>query len=152
MTCASATGPSARPTFWPYGIALGYGLFAVAMFGFAIWSTGHREQLVAPDYYARTLGEAERQAARQRASTANLALAAQPDGLRVLGAEALAGAEGLEMALYRPSDAALDRVLAVAGDGFAATHPPLAPGLWQATLRWRQAGLDHAREFTLHLP
>ena len=130
---------SARINPWPWGIGIFIGCFAMAMTAFVIWSLRHRKDLVASDYYERELlqqGIIERTARAQAEGVPALRYDAEGKALRV---DLPAEATGIELALYRPSDASLDEVRVLKSDNGApivSGTANLAPGLWRATLEW----------------
>lgn len=156
--------PSLRPsrsgaTLWPVAVGLFYGTFAAGMIGFAIWSGGHGEELVAKDYYARTVTHQAHMesAARGRAIEVSLEPSADATGLRLQTPPGLAAvATEVRIELYRPSRAALDVKLDTAfdptGQGTVALATPLASGLWRATVFWKLDHQDYLREFSFHIP
>ncbi len=137
---------SARINPWPWGIGIFISCFAVAMTSFVIWSLRHRQDLVATDYYERELlqqGIIERTARAQAEGATPLRYDAEGKALRV---ELPPDSTGIELALYRPSDAKLDEVRAlesVDGAPIISGTERLAPGLWRATLEWTRNGLDY---------
>lgn len=123
---------------WPWGIGIFIGCFAVAMTVFVIWSLPHRQDLVATDYYERELlhqGILERTA---RAQAANLNPLRHDAEKKALVVDLPAGAADIQLALYRPSDAKLDRTQGLLANGapILCDLRDLAPGLWRATLEW----------------
>ena len=146
-------------TVWPIAVGLFYGTFAAAMIGFTVWTTGQKEDLVSPDYYARTVVHQDHlnSLARARAIPASLAPAADGKSLVLQSPGGLAGtASEVRVSLYRPSSAALDRKLPAAFDPSGSValplEPPLAPGHWRASLAWTLDNQPYLKEFSFLAP
>ncbi len=128
---------SARINPWPWGIGIFIALFAVAMTSFVVWSLRHRQDLVVRDYYEQDVlhtGVMER-TARAAGMNALRHLSAE----RALMIELPEGASDIQLALYRPSDAKMDRnesIEPLPGSPIRYSTHDLAPGLWRATLEW----------------
>jgi len=139
---------------WGTGIAIVYTTFAVSTMGFVAFAMSRPVSLVSDDYYEQSLQEDAKRAATANATAlgARASLTtADPAILQVrLPVEQASHASGV-LTLYRPSDAARDRVvtLTLQQDGTQAV--PLAglqPGQWLARLRWTADG----REYFLERP
>lgn len=130
---------SPRINPWPWGIGIFITCFAVTMASFVVWSFGHRQDLVATDYYERELlhqGIIERTARARADGITGLRYDAAG---KTLWMELPADAAEIELALYRPSDAKLDQSRAIESSNGAPIPfdmKDLAPGLWRATLEW----------------
>lgn len=156
-SCPAA--PRAGATVWPIAVGLFYGTFAAAMIGFTIWSTGQKEELVSPDYYAREVAHQGHidSVARARAIPATLALAPDGKSLVVQSPAGLSSTAGeVRVSLYRPSSAALDRKLPAAFDPSGSLalplDPPLASGHWRASLAWTLDNQTYLKEFSFLAP
>lgn len=144
---------------WSIGLILFFVVFISGMVGFVVWSTHQREDLVAADYYDQEIGYQQRIEAGARAAAAGLKLSVRYDVvdaiLRLTFAQpaALQASTGT-VALYRPSDASLDRVFAFDPDSAGAQSIPaaLAPGLWRVKLEWQQAGQTYYAEEAVVVP
>lgn len=157
----SPTPPAEKPTrrsFWGQGITLFYGLFVAAVVGFVIWSLPHRMDLVTDDYYEQELAYGDRIEAirRAKADGAIPETTFSADSLEIRFPEAMRGwpVQG-RLVLYRPSDAKLDRSLALPSpvpETWQPETPPLAKGLWQAHFHWVHDGHSYYHEQTLSAP
>lgn len=158
---APSTGQRRRPRrrlHWGVAIALVYLAFAVATMGFVVFALGQPVDLVSADYYAQSLRQDERLAARRRADALGAALDASltSDGrtlvLRV-PREAAIGAVGT-VTLYRPSNGGSDRSVPIQLNGDGVQRLPLAGlerGRWLLYVDWRAGGAHYRYERTLHL-
>lgn len=143
---------------WPIGIAIVYGSFATLMIGFVIWSTGHKADLVAPDYYAQEIAYQQEIDALERSFPyqANIQWT-RPDGaLEITVQEPLRGMlkEGGILRFYRPSDSRLDHdvPLRLDGDGrFRLDVSSMREGFWRARVEWQEEELAYALETSLFL-
>jgi nitrogen fixation protein FixH len=132
---------------WPIGLVVFFVLFVTSTVGFVMWTTHHREDLVAADYYDQEIRFQQRIDATARASAAGMKPAVSYDraagslSLRFADAAALGSATGT-VALYRPSDAALDQAFAFAPDaaGSQTISAALASGLWRVKVDWQKNG------------
>jgi hypothetical protein len=133
---------------WGVGIAVAYSLFAASTLGFVAFAMSRPVELVSRDYYARSLRHDERLQAEAhvRALGSSFAAALAEDGRTVLlslPAAHAASASG-SITLYRPSDAAADRVVALAVDGSGRQRVPLPEsGRWVLKMQWT----DHDRAY-----
>ncbi|MFN0122178.1 MAG: FixH family protein [Blastocatellia bacterium] len=145
-------------SYWGYGIAAVYAVFAVATVGFVIFAMTQRIDLVAPDYYAREL-HYEQQIHRARRGQepgheAQCRLTPAGDALRLRFPAELSAISG-RLLLYRPSDPAQDREITLAPDARGEQLVPLAglaAGAWRARMTWRAAGREYYNEAELTLP
>jgi hypothetical protein len=122
---------------WPIAIGMFIGLFFLSMTAFVVWSLGHRQDLVFDDYYERELQHND--VIERTARAAGLRALRHDARAQELVIDVPEGAGDLALALYRPSDAKLDRtetlVRSEPGPIRYSTRG-LAPGLWRATLEW----------------
>lgn len=138
---------STARNYWPIGIAAFIGLFFLTMVTFVIWSLGHRQDLVAEDYYERDLVYQKTIDATARANALSfLPLIREKDGTFRISVQP--GSTNVRLSLYRPSDKKLDQQVAIEidSDGMAtwpSTHLPA--GRWRATLDWSFEGLAYRR-------
>lgn len=138
---------------WGHSIALVYGLFAVSTIGFVVFAMEQRVDLVSTDYYEKSIALDARRAAEANAR-------ALGDGFRITpaadGSEvtvqwtgtSLQGATGT-LTLYRPSDAAADRVTPMAPDGAGRQALSLAglnAGKWMVQVEWIAGGTAYYAE------
>lgn len=128
---------SATRNPWPIGIGIFIGLFFLSMVAFVVWSLGHRQDLVAPDYHAQDLAYQSVIDSEQRARALGL------DPLRVANGRLEIclppDSSNAILSLYRPSDARLDaeQPIALDAEGRASRSiDELAPGRWRASLTW----------------
>lgn len=133
---------------WGTGIALAYSTFALSTMGFVTFAMRRPVSLVSDDYYEQSLREDTK-----RECVANAAALGSRVALTRTGNQDLlvqvpaehAGAAG-SLTLYRPSNAARDRVvpLALGADGtqLVSLHG-LEGGQWLAQLRWTARGVTY---------
>jgi len=130
---------------WGTGIALVYSAFALSTMGFVAFAMSRPVSLVSDDYYEQSLHEDARREAVANAAALGprVALTRTDDQDLVVHVPAeQAGAAG-SLTLYRASDPARDRVIALALRGDGTQVVPLRglqPGQWLAQLRWTVAG------------
>lgn len=134
---------------WGVGIAATYLIFAAATSGFVVFAMRRPVSLVRPDYYAESLREDQRMAARENARELGAAVSiatADSNVIRLsVPREHSATATGT-ITLYRASDAAADRTFTFAPDahGTQDLHVPhLAAGHWIVKLGWTAGGRDY---------
>lgn len=137
---------------WGTGIAAVYTAFAVATTGLVVFAMGRPVDLVAPDYYARSLRQDERLQAMRNARDLGPAFSlTQTEGRAVTVAMAPAHAAAAKgtITLYRASDAAADRVFELSPDADGRQHVPLdglLAGHWIVQLDWSAAGRTYYAE------
>jgi hypothetical protein len=135
---------------WGTGIALVYIAFAAATVGFAAYAMDQRVELVSDDYYARALGQDRHMAAIANAGALGGAFRIEVgvDGRSVTltwTGDRRPDAGGTAT-LYRPSDAAADRVIPLAPNQHGVQRidlAGLAAGRWLAQIQWRSDGRDY---------
>jgi nitrogen fixation protein FixH len=138
---------------WGVRIALVYGLFASGTAAFVVFAMSQRVDLVAPDYYARSLTHDRRLEAMARVSALGPAfrIGASADGRVVdlaIPEDAAAGLVGTIL-FYRPADSAADRsrALALEADGRQRLRlDDLAPGPWRLQVQWTAGGREFYHE------
>ncbi|MCS6771244.1 MAG: FixH family protein [Kiritimatiellae bacterium] len=133
---------------WPWGIGLFLAAFFVSMIIFVVWSLGHRQDLVAENYYERDLTHQETIDSLARAQELGYpTLVRLQDGSFEVRIQP--GASNPVLTLYRPSDARLDITNRLEVDelGQGRWDPPrLEPGRWRAILEWEAEGLRYRSE------
>jgi hypothetical protein len=144
-------------SWWGYGVAAVYTIFAVATLGFVAFTMTQKVELVAPDYYAKELAyEAQLERLRQgNALAEQVSCQLSIDGrfIEVRFPESMTAARG-NLTLYRPSASALDREFALAPDAAGVQRIPaenLTRGLWRVKLAWQANAEEYYREFMLHV-
>ena len=133
---------------WGVGVGVVYGIFAASTLGFVAFAMSRPVSLVSDDYYADSLREDQK-----RAAVANAR--ALGDRVRVSNADGRTLAVTLPVeqprtvsgtvTLYRASDAAADRVVALALQADGTQRIPLRElhaGQWLVRLRWTGDGRD----------
>lgn len=144
---------------WPYAIIAYFVFFGAGVVSFVIWSTRHREGLVAENYYdqemvyqghidavkrAREEGVVPAIAADSTARTVRIAFPAP---------EKLTGTSG-SIVFYRASDETLDRTFQMALDAKGAQNidvSRLTRGLWNVSVRWTNGVRDYFAEAPVYL-
>jgi hypothetical protein len=150
--------PSRSFNPWPWAIIAAVSLFAVSMIGFAIFSTFHRVDLVAADYYERELryqGQLDRTGrALALGDQVQVGYDAAARTIQVRLPAAHAGASG-RIHLYRPSSAGLDRDLPLElNDRGQQTvnASDLPPGPWQVRIEWKVADREFYQDRRVVIP
>ena len=147
MTTPQDLPASPRMEPWPVAIIAFFVLVVLLAVTFVVWATIQPFDLVTRDYYARELAFQQQIDGTQRAFArpAPVRIGNSPDGLAIdvdFGAPAAAVGAG-EIWLYRPSNAAWDRKLALApGEGGTQRIDAagLQPGRWRVRIEWTQDG------------
>ena len=135
---------------WGVGIATVYTIFAGATLGFVAFAMSERVDLVSPEYYADSLAHDAKQAAESR----TLALGSsfrmeQSAGVVTLSWPATARPDNGRISMYRPSNSASDRSIAVAPDtqGRQVVSLESVPaGSWILQCDWVSGGLKYYAE------
>lgn len=139
---------------WPWGIAGFLTGFACLVAGFGVFAARQHFDLVRVDYYEEELRYQDRIDAlsrgREAGKGATLTLDGAGRGLSVR-LPAGAGSDGAagRLHLYRPSDASLDRQLALSPGRDGVQHCDLAgmkAGFWRARLTWREGSEEFMQE------
>jgi hypothetical protein len=136
---------------WGTAIAAIYLVFAASTIGFVVFAMQRPVLLVRPDYYAQSLREDERIAARANALRLGAALSIASDGRDVrlsIPRDQATSARG-SILLYRPSDPTADRTFAFTPDAEGEQDLRLAalpPGQWVVKLQWSAGGRDYDAE------
>jgi nitrogen fixation protein FixH len=136
---------------WGTGIALVYTVFAACTTAFVVFALNHPVQLVREDYYATSLQHDSRRAAIENADALADLMRVGDDGRSVTLALPVAhvGDAAGRVRLYRPSDSAADRSLALAPDAGGRQRVSLdglAAGRWVVQLDWTSGGQAFYRE------
>lgn len=144
---------------WGIAVAVFYTAFALGTVGFVAFAMTQDVELVADDYYARSLEHDGHMAAVANADALGTALRIElrPDArdLRVQWPEGMASRVRGTATLYRPSDARADRTvpLVPGPDGTLAIRTgDLATGHWRLQLQWSADGRDYYTERELRIP
>lgn len=136
---------------WGTAIAAVYLVFAASTIGFVVFAMQRPVLLVRPDYYAQSLREDERIAARANALRLGGALSIASDGRDVrlsIPRDQAASARG-SVLLYRASDPTADRTFAFTPDAAGRQDlrlSALRPGQWIVKLQWSAGGRDYDAE------
>lgn len=144
---------------WPYAIILYFCIFITAIGVFIAWAVRQKMDLVRHDYYAdemlfqgqidavsRTAPLKDQVSLRYDASAKKVELALPPSHI----SENVTG----RLRLYRPSDANLDRDIAVRLNAQGKQQIDVAtlkPGLWKAQVSWTAAGQNYFYAETLFI-
>ena len=138
------SAPNSKRSIWPIAIGSYFALAILGIITFVAWSTTHKMELVRTDYYEQEILFQKQIDARKRAAALGHEVAITLDQhqrfvkVRVPESHVRADLTGT-VRLYRPSNAALDRVvrleLSPSGEqNIDAGH--LLPGLWRVSLEW----------------
>lgn len=142
---------------WGTAIAMVYGAFAISTVGFVVFAAQYPVELVRDDYYAGALRHDERRAAVENATALGApVVSAGEDGRSVIVAlpeEQAADAAGT-VRLYRPADAAADRLVGLAPDASgrqALRLDDLGSGRWIVQVAWTSGGRSYYQELPVML-
>ena len=157
-TLPAPAAPGFNP--WPYGLVAFLALFVASGAIFVKFALGHPVDLVRADYYdqeirhqeqidrvARTAALGPLAGVRHDTRTSTVAVALPPAHLG-------AGLTG-SIHLYRPSDSALDRTVALTPgtDGRQAVDvSDLTPGPWRVRVDWTASGQEYFLEARVIIP
>lgn len=142
-------------TLWPRAIAGVYGVFALAMLAFVVFTRRTPTELVAADSYDRAQRHQEQMDRNQRGlATPGYRFTLDGEARRAALQFPDAAARG-RVQLYRPSNAALDREVLIAPDANGAQVLDLsacAAGLWRVQVDWEQGAETFSRAEVMVLP
>jgi nitrogen fixation protein FixH len=143
---------------WPIALIAFFAVLITSLVSFAIWTGGHRDDLVSPTYYNEEINHQQRIDATALAKAEGLvpAIAYETQGRNV--AVRFTKAPSVEkgcVTLYRPSEAALDRKIELKPDAngtqlIAAND--LKAGLWRVKAEWTSSGKTYFAENSLMVP
>lgn len=144
---------------WGIAVAVCYTVFALATVGFVVFAMSQDVELVAEDYYARSLAHDGHMQAVANAEALGQELRVQvvADD-RVVRIEWPAGMAPLvrgTATMYRASDARADRRVPLVPDqdgSLAIPTEQLGAGHWRLKLQWTAAGREYYAERHLRLP
>lgn len=143
---------------WPAALIAFFAVMITTLVGFAIWTGGHRHDLVSPNYYDEEINHQQRIDATALAKTDGLVPAITYDAqnrnveLRFTKTPAIANGT---ITLYRPSEAALDRKIELKPDASGAqliAASDLKSGLWRVKAEWTSSGKTYFAENSLMVP
>ena len=144
-------------SFWGYGIAAVYSVFAVLMISFVAFTMTQKIELVATDYYTKEIGYEQRINRERQTSKLAQAMTCQlsQDGkfIKIQFPNKNAAVEGT-IKLYRPSDSLLDFSFPVEPDEEGLqlfSTAKMATGAWRVKVSWETNGQEFYQEFLLHL-
>jgi hypothetical protein len=134
---------------WGVGIAVVYVLFALSTLGFVAFAMSQPVELVSADYYARSLHHDERLEAEARVRGLGTTFASRlaEDGrTAVVSLPPAQAAEGT-ITVYRPSNAGLDRTVALAPDARGEQRIQLpGSGRWVLKIQWTASNQRYYHE------
>ena len=141
---------------WGASVATAYIVFAAATSGFVAFAMTRPVSLVRPDYYAESLREDQRIAARTNAHRLGeaVSIVIEGDGIRVTVPRTGTATRG-SVTLYRASNPAADRRFAFSPDSRGTQLLRVAQlerGHWIVQLEWTAAGRDYYVEQPIVLP
>lgn len=138
---------------WGSGIAIGIGVFVVALLAMVGISVFSRTDLVTDGYYERGIDYQERIAVLERTAAREEKLTAtvEASAIAIVFPRRAGGVVPLSgtIILYRPSDRARDLSIPVAPDSVAFQRIPTAGlerGLWHLKVSWREGELEYYSE------
>lgn len=141
-----------RQFHWGMGVLLVFLLFVVGVATMVFTAFTNRVDLVSDDYYHRGVQYEERLTVlrRSQALADSVVIATCSEGIEIRFSRGVARRlSGGQIALYRPSDRGMDRVLPVALDGAGYQRVPMFPrdaGMWKVRVSWVADSLDFCRE------
>ena len=139
---------------WPAGLAIFYISFMLITIAVLIFSTFHRVDLVAEDYYEREINYQEHIERIQRADSLSAPVNWLYDRLKKslivrfppeLEAREIKG----HFLFFRPSDASLDQVFPIKlseENSQTLNTAPLLPGLWRLKILWELNSKEYFTE------
>jgi hypothetical protein len=147
------TETKSSKSYWGYGIAAVYTLFALATLSFVAFTMTQKVELVTPDYYAQEVAY-EQQINRLRQTQdleTQTTCELSPDGqfIRLQMPPKMVAVHGTIL-LYRPSESALDVQLALEPDEDGTQNIPTAKlpkGVWRIKVTWSFEGREFYNEF-----
>lgn len=152
------TPPGNRWNPWPMGLGVFFAVLIATIASFIVFAVRQNMDLVRPDYYEQELRHTRQmeRVRRTQALAPGASLSASPEGLRILlppghSGERFSGT----LRLYRPSDAALDRLIPLTPDADGRQSVPvedLRPGLWRAQANWSLDGVEFYLESAVVVP
>lgn len=141
-----------KRNLWPYAIILYFVVFITAMTVWIIFAVRNDHELVRKDYYEQELKFQSDLDGQSRAASSNVSV--QYDSTRQIITVSLpvSDAKG-SIYFYRPSDAKLDREIALALDfnSQAVDVRAFEHGLWKLRLVWTADGLEYRHNATVVL-
>jgi len=135
---------------WPVSIAIIYGLFVIILIGFVIFSMSNTVNLVSEDYYAQELKYQKQIDRINRTNELNKQIILEyleTDKIINLNFPPEFSPESVsgQIVFFRPSDAKLDKVLAINPDitgNQKIEIKTLQSGLWRIKVFWRADSSD----------
>lgn len=148
---------AATKSYWGYGVAAVYTVFALATLGIVAFTMTQKVELVSPDYYARELKYDQQINRQQQANDLLHQVTCQvsADGKVALlqfplPSDVIRGT----VLFYRPSDSALDQEFVIQSDKQGRQTVPisqLAKGAWRVKVTWSLDGREFYHEFAVRL-
>lgn len=142
---------------WPRAIIVVYILFVCATLGFVAFTFTVDFDLVVPDYYNQTLMYQDQITRKQ-----NMAMLTEPISVQVVGSNvqinypselhpsSLSGS----ISVYRPSNAAMDKVISVAPDSSGVQRIPgseLSKGMWTLKITLISTDKEYYGDYPVYL-
>jgi hypothetical protein len=128
---------------WGWRIGIVYTIFAASTVGMVVWTMTQRVELVADDYYERSLKHDATNAATIAATNAGAEVSFDADTKQIIFSTGTSRATAAgTISLYRPSDDRLDRTLtwSVDADGTQRIDAStLLTGRWHVVADWKDA-------------
>ena len=142
---------------WPLGIFTGYSIFVIGTLSFVFFTFTQKTDLVAENYYEKTLTYQEQITRMQNAQNLDNPLTWRQTG-RYLNFsfpadQAVAGLDG-EIIMFRPSNSDYDRIYEIKTDPEGLQQidaAELNPGLWKIQVAWNSGGVEYYREANIDL-
>lgn len=142
---------------WPRAIIIAYIIFVCATLGFVAFTFTVDFDLVVPDYYNQTLVYEDQIARKQ-----NMALLTEPISVQIIGSnvqiqypnELLSSTITGTISVYRPSDAAQDKVISVAPDSSGTqilSGSDLSKGMWTLKITIIASDKEYYGEYPVNL-
>ena len=146
-----------RKSYWGYGIAAVYTIFALATLSFVGFTMTQKVELVSKDYYTQEVAyEQQINRLRQTKDLENQVtckLSADGKFIQLHLPPKMVAVQGT-ITLYRPSESALDMELELDPDDDGTQNIPiakLARGLWRVKVTWSAEGRDFYNEFIVRV-
>ncbi|GJM28840.1 MAG: hypothetical protein DHS20C17_14750 [Cyclobacteriaceae bacterium] len=143
---------------WGYKIFFSFLLFGFFLSVLVYYAFQSKVQLVSPDYYQQELQYQQQidklTNEKSLRNTAKISYDSPTGQLRVIFPPSQTIIEA-QLAMYRPSDASMDRSWSFAPDNTGTTSFSLdrfATGLWQVHLEWKDPDKTYFKQQTIFLP
>jgi hypothetical protein len=151
------TQPEKTEKSWPRGIIIAYIIFVCATLGFVAFTFTVDFDLVVPDYYNQTLVYEDQIIRKQNMAMLSESVSVKVEGseIQVLyPAELIASELTGSISIYRPSNAAMDKVVSVSPDSSGLQRisgSDMAKGMWTLKVTLISSDKEYYGEYPVNL-